>query len=289
MKQFGIVKENECLKKYNTYGLGGITKYLIIPYKDKLSDLIKYLRDHSIKYFVIGNGSNIILSDDYFDGAIIKLDKLDKIEINNNECIVGSGVMLNNLVNKTLNMSYTNLAFLMGIPGTVGGTICSNAGAYNENIFSYVKDVTILDENLNIKKIKKDSIEYSYRYTEFRLRNIIILETTLVLEKGNIEETKQKIKENFDKRKKTQPLEYKNAGSVFKNPEGYSAGKLIEEAGLKGKTIGGAKVSEKHANFIVNFNNAKSSDIITLIDLIKKEIKEKYNIVLELEQIIIDW
>lgn len=289
MREYGEVLEWVDLKKYNTYGIGGKAKYLIKPFKDKVGDLLNYLDNSNINWYILGKGSNVILPDNDFDGAIISLENLNEIVIKDDVCSVGSGVLLSNLVNKSLDNGFVNLAPLMGIPGALGAAILGNVGAYGKEIFDFVKDVTFIDESNKVVTLPKEKIDHRYRYTEFKNKKVIILGATLLLEKGNVEEARNIIKENLLKRKNSQPLEFRNAGSVFKNPDGAAAGKLIDDAGLKETTVGGAMVSAKHANFIVNFNNAQSSDIIGLINLIKKEIKKIYNIDLELEQIIVNW
>ena len=290
MNRYGEVLENVDLKNYNTYAISVKAKYLIKPYDiDTLKGLIDYLNEHNIKYYVFGNGSNIIVPDYDFDGVIIKLDNFKKIEYDKNTVKVDAGVKLNRLVEDCLNHGYGNLYFLSGIPASVGGALIQNAGAYNHSIYEYVKDVVILDDN-KIKTLTKDDIKYGYRYTEFKdKKNIILLSCTLMLEECDVAKTRELIKTNLEKRTNTQPLMYKNAGSVFKNPEGDSAGRIIDELGLKGLTVGGAKISDVHGNFIINFNNCTSSDIIELINKVKRIVKEKKNIDLELEQEIINW
>ena len=290
MNEYGQLLENVNLEKYNTYGIKTHAKYLIKPYDvNNLIDLMNYLKTNKIKYFILGNGSNIIMPDNDFDGVIIKLDNFNTIEYNDSIVKVGSGIKLGQLVDDTLNHGFGNLYFLSGIPGTVGGAIVQNAGAFNHSIFEYIKDVTVLDNGC-IKTISKDEIKYSYRYTQFKNNKyLIILSCSIMLEKSNIDEIRKQINNNLQKRVKTQPLKYKNAGSVFKNPDGDSAGRIIDELGLKGLTVGGAKISLEHANFIINYNFCKSSDIIELINIVKKKVKEKKNIDLELEQEIINW
>lgn len=290
LTQFGEVVLDVDLKKYNTYRIGGITQYLVKPFDvDSLIALIKFLKNNNMAYYLLGSGSNVILPDTNFEGVIIRLDNLKHIEFKNDTCIVEGGMFLASLVNLCLEKGYTNLAFAASIPGTVASAIVGNVGAYNHEIFDYVKDVTILDENDTIKTLNGEDIYHAYRDTEFKKRKVIIIKVTLKLAKGDVSLAKKTIKDNLAHRRETQPLEYPNAGSVFRNPYPLIAGKLIEESHLKGKMIGGAMVSRKHANFIINYNNATSSDIITLIELIKKEIKERNNIDLELEQIIVKW
>ena len=290
MNEYGKVLENVDLKKYNTYGIGGHAKYLISP--DSLEhsqDLIKYLNSENIPWYILGGGSNVILPDADFAGAIIKLDQLNDIKINKDTIIAEAGITLANFVNYLLDEGYTNYAALMGIPGTLGGAIVGNAGAYNVAIFDNLLSVTVMDELGNVKEYNKENIQYDYRMTEFKGRKNIIVAAKFEGIKGDVAKACEQIKENLQKRQKTQPLEYKNAGSVFKNPAVASAGYLIEHTGLKNLTIGGAKVSEKHANFIINYNNATSRDIIELITVIKKEVQKKQKVKLELEQIIVTW
>ena len=224
------------LKKYNTYRLDVKCGYLIYPSTvEELINLLKYLKENNINYFILGGGSNIILAKPYFD-VVIKLDKLNNIEIKDNIVTAGAGVSLIYLANLCMNNNLNGLAFAGGIPGMVGASTAMNAGAYKEDMASIVKEVKVLTPDLEIV---------------------------------------------------TQPLDKPSAGSVFRNPEGLSAGKLIEDAGLKGYKIGGAEISTKHANFIVNNGDATYEDILELIDYTKKKIKEIYNIDLILEQEII--
>ena len=290
MKEYGEVKEFVDLKKYNTYGIGGISKYLVMPEDiDDLSSLIKYLNKENIPWYVLGGGSNVILPDEDFDGVIIKLDKLNRVVIDNDIITAEAGISLGMFVNTLLDHGFVNYAHLMGIPGTLGGAIVGNAGAYNVSIFDYLISVSIIDADGNKKILNKEDIEYDYRYTEFKGKNSIVVAASFKGIYGDVALVREQIQLNLEKRRNTQPLEYKNAGSVFKNPPEYSAGYLIEHAGLKGLTVGGAKVSEKHANFIINYDNATSRDIIKLIGIIKNTVEDKFNIELNLEQVIVKW
>lgn len=290
MKEYGILKENVSLKNYNTYKIGGKVKYLIKPYDiNNLILLLDYLKTNKINYFIIGKGSNIILPDQDYNGAIILLDNLSKISIKDNYVNVESGISLNNFILKLVNENIKGLENLCGIPGTLGGAVVQNAGCYNSTISDYLESVTYLENGI-IKTIKKDECNFEYRNSIFKKnKNLIVLSCTFKLEKGNKEDMLSIIKEHNLKRKNTQPLLYPNAGSVFKNPINNSAGKLIDELGLKNYHINDAYISEKHANFIINKGNAKSKDIINLIKYIKKEVKNKYDIDLELEQEIIEY
>ena len=199
-------------------------------------------------------------------------------------------MILSKLVQASVKNELTGLEFAIGIPGTIGGAIYMNAGAYGSKMSNIVKSVIVLDEKLQIEEIPLEKLKFDYRYSIFQAnKNLICVAANIKLEHGNHDEIASKIKENLLKRKTSQPLEYPSAGSVFRNPEGKYAGKIIEELGLKGKNIGGAEISTKHANFIINKNNASSSDILNLIKLVQKEAKDKYEIDLKLEQQLVNW
>ena len=284
------ILSNVDLKKYNTYGIGGTAKHLVSPSNiDELKNILKKINEENLKMFILGGGSNIILPDEDFDGIVIRLDNLDEFLVDEDIITVGSGIYLSKFVKNMLDNGFTNYGALSGIPGLLGGAIVGNAGAYGTTIFDYLIDVTVMDELGNIKVLKKSDIKYGYRFTELKGGKRIVIGATFQGIKGNVKEELEKIKENMNKRKNTQPLEYKNAGSVFKNPVSGSAGYFIEQAGLKVFSVGGAKVSEKHANFIINYNNATSNDIKKLISIIKEEVKRKFNVELELEQVIVKW
>ena len=290
--KYGNVEANVSLKNYNTYKINATARFLVEPNDvDGLASLIKYLKDNNINFFIIGNGSNVVLSDGFFDGVVIKLSNLNNIKIDNNIVYAEAGVMLPKLSKETIEHGLAGLEWACAIPGTVGGSVVGNAGAYKECVFDYVFRVTVLTEDNEIKEISRDDITYSYRYTSFKdNKNLIILGAYFKLRTGDKAESSEIVSRRMKKRLETQPLDYPSAGSVFRNPDGDFAGRIIEEdLKFKGKTIGGAKVSEKHANFIINFDNATGSDIRSLIDLIKKEVKEKVGIDLIVEQEFIDW
>ena len=290
LEKYGEVLTNVDLKKYNTYGIGGKAKYLVKPFNvSSLKDLILDLKKNDISYYLLGMGSNVILPDTDYDGVIIRLDNLNTITINNEKAEVEGGVLLTYLSNYLIDKGYVNLAFCNGVPGTVASAVIGNVGCFKHEIFDYLISVTIINEEGNIETILKKDLSYGYRYTEFKKRNVVIIAATFILEKGDKLLAQKEIQENNLYRQTHQPLGTKNAGSVFRNPIGYAAGKLIEDAKLKKMMVGGAMVSEKHANFIINYHNATSSDIIELITKIKKEIKRIYDIDLELEQIIVKW
>ncbi len=280
--------KNVSLKKYNTYRLDIKCDYLIYPNSiTKLVNLLIYLKNNKIKYFILGGGSNVILAKPCFE-VVIKLDRLNKINIKDNIVTAQAGASLISLSNICMKNNLSGLAFAGGIPGQVGASTAVNAGAYKEDMASIIKEVKVITPDLEIKTMDKDELDFSYRTSFLKYnKDYICIETTFKLEYLE----KEKIKEIMDDRKKrrvmSQPLTMPSAGSVFRNPEGMFAGKLIEDIGLKGYTIGGAQISEKHANFIVNIGNATYDDIISLINFVKEEVKQVYDVDLVLEQEII--
>ena len=288
--KYGKVKENIDLKNYNTYKVSSFAKYLVdVKDENSLISLIKYLEANNVKYMILGNGSNVVLPDKTFNGVIIKLGGLNKIDVDDDEVYVEAGVMLPKLVNETVSNCLTGLEWASGIPGTVGGAVVGNAGAYLSEIFTFIDEIRVLDKNV-VKTLKKSDVAYSYRHTSFKdSKDIIILGVKLKLNKGNADESAILMKKRLERRIESQPLEYPSAGSVFRNPEGDYAGRLIEECGLKGKRIGGAMVSEKHANFIINYDNASASDVRNLIKFVHDEVLKKMKVDLIIEQEIIDW
>ena len=290
MNEYGEVLENVSLKNYNTYKIGGIAKFLVKPFDiDNLIKLIHYLNDNNLKYLVLGSGSNIILPDEDYDGCIILLSILRGIDIVNNVVSVEAGISLNLLIMTLINNSLGGLENLYGIPGTLGGAIRGNAGCHGSMISDYIENVTYL-ENGEIKTITKEECNFIYRNSIFKNDfKKIILSATFKLENKDKSIMNNIIKENQKKRLNTQPLEYPNAGSVFRNPINIPAGKLIEDSGLMNYHINDAYVSDKHANFIINKGNATSKDILELIDQIKLTVKERFDIELVLEQEIIKY
>lgn len=277
--------ENASLLNYNTYRLDTKCKLLVFPRDIFEFQEIMYILNGS-KYFILGNGSNIILPD-YYDGVVIKLKYFNNYNIFDEYIEVDSGVMINKLSMELSKLGYKGFEWASGIPGTIGGCIYNNAGCYGSEISDNLIDVTVFCDN-KIYCLKKDELSFSYRNSTFKMNNkFVILKAKFKFEKGDPEELLDLIKVRTNKRIESQPLEYPSCGSVFRNPEGLIAGKLIDEANLKGKCVGGAMVSNKHANFIINNGNATPEDIIKLINEIKNTIKKNYNIDLVLEQEII--
>lgn len=282
--------EDVSLKKYNTYRLDVKCDYLVFPKDiDEVVKLISFLKENNYKYLVLGNGSNVIFKNNRYNGVVIKLSKLDKIEFDGDKVVVGAGVALSKLANMAINNSLSGLEFSVSIPGEIGASVSMNAGAYNESFSDVFVSAKVLTPKLEIIELTNEDMDFSYRNSFIKKnKDYIVLEVVLKLKPGNKEEMNAVIEKRFEKRKATQPLEYPSAGSVFRNPEGMYAGKLIEDANLKGYSIGGAMISDMHANFIVNKDNATGEDIINLINLAKDKVKENNNIDLYLEQVIID-
>lgn len=279
----------EPMSKHSTYKVGGNATIVYPINIDKLILLIKLLKDENIEYKVLGNGSNIIFKDEDYDGIIINLKEFNKLKIDNKTIEVGAGYSLIELAYKVSNLGLTGLEFATGIPGTVGGAVFMNAGAYKSDMGYIVKEVKVIDPNLEIKTFNNKDMNFHYR-TSYLKENpgYICIEAKIELKEGNVEEILTLIEDRRKRRIESQPLEYPSAGSVFRNPENDFAGRLIEECNLKGKVIGGAMISDKHANFIINHNNGTAKDIISLIDLAKLEVKKKFNVDLFLEQEIIE-
>lgn len=278
------------LKDYTTYKLNGKAKVVVFPKnKIELINLIKYIKANNISYKILGNGSNLIFVKPVYEGILIKLSEFDNLKIEKNIIEVGAGYNLMKLALKVSRMGLTGLEFATGIPGSVGGAVYMNAGAYNSDMGYVVKKVKVLTPNLEIKEMTNRELNFHYR-TSFLQQNpgYICLEATIILRYGNKDIIMDIIKDRKERRVINQPLEYPSAGSVFRNPPNDYAGRLIEEIGYKGKKNGGAKVSEKHANFIINVGNATGKDIYDLIIEIKEKVKEKYDIELKVEQEIVE-
>lgn len=280
--------KNISLKKYNTYRVDVMCNYLVYP-KDvtELIELLKYLKENKIKYLILGGGSNVILSKPCFE-VVIKLDKLNKVNINENIVTAEAGVSLISLANTCMKEGLNGLAFAGGIPGCVGASTAMNAGAYKEDMARIIKEVKVITPELDIVTMKNKDLNYTYRNSFLKEnKDYICIETTFELSYEEPNKIKEIMESRRERRVDTQPLDMPTAGSVFRNPEGLAAGKLIEDIGLKGYTIGGAMISPKHANFIVNTGSATYEDIIELIEYTKKKVEEHYDIKLLLEQEII--
>jgi UDP-N-acetylmuramate dehydrogenase len=285
----GTVLENVSLKNYTTYKLNGIARALIFPENlECLKKLLTYLKEQEIPFKILGGGSNVIFLNEVYEGILISLKMFDTFTLMDNQVRVGAGYPLMKLSFKTAKAGLTGLEFASGIPGTVGGAIFNNAGAYQSDMGYVVLEATVLTPSLEIETLSNRQMQFHYRTSFFKKHpGYIILDAKIMLKRGKKEEILKVIEDRKKRRLESQPLEYPSAGSVFRNPNGYSAWKLIEEVGYKGVCVGDAMVSEKHANFIINKKNATGKDIVTLIEQIKKEVYDKFKIELVLEQEII--
>lgn len=282
----GEVLENINLKQYTTYKAGGIGKVLVIPNSiDNLVKLLNYIKENKLKHKILGFGSNLIFTNDVYDGILIKLDKFNDVKIDGTKITVGAGYSLIKLSLLAAKNDLAGLEFASGIPGTVGGAVFMNAGAYKSDMGYIVTEIKVLTPNLEVKTMYNKELDFHYR-TSFlqKNRDYICLEATIQLYKGKKEAIMNVIRDRKLRRLESQPLEYPSAGSVFRNPEGDFAGRLIEEVGYKGKQVGGAMVSTKHANFIINVGGATGQDIKKLITDIQEKIKKEYKIELKVEQ-----
>ncbi len=278
------IKYDEPMKNHTSFKVGGPVDILVIPNKiEQVEKIINACKKHKINYFVMGNGSNLIVRDGGFRGVVIKLTPINSIMIDGNIVKAEAGVLLSTLSKEILRSSLKGFEFASGIPGTVGGAVAMNAGAYGPEIKDILESALVLDNDGNIISLSNKEMDFSYRSSIVQKKNYIVLEATFKLEEGNYDEIKNRMDELNKRRVDKQPLNYPSAGSTFKRPEGHFAGKLIEDSGLKGKAIGGACVSEKHAGFIINYNNATASDVLGLINFVKETIKENYGVTLEAE------
>ena len=285
----GKVEKKVFLSKYTTYKVGGMAEAIIYPKNiDALITLIKLIKFYKVQYKVLGNGSNVLFSDKKYNGVLIKLSEFNHIEWNNNKVTVGAGVSLPKLSLMAAKKSLTGLEFAAGIPGTIGGAVFMNAGAYKSDMGYIVSSVKVLTRDLKIINMTNREMDFHYR-TSFLKKHptYICLEATL--RKGKKDAIESVIKERRKRRMESQPLEYASAGSVFRNPEGMFAGELIEKSGLKGLKKGGAMISNKHANFIVNTGNASSDDIKYLIDFAHDTVKKNYKVDMKIEQEFVNW
>jgi len=278
----GNISISEPLSRFTTFRIGGPADYYLEPLdREDLVNLIKYLNEIGYPFIIIGNGSNILISDEGIRGAAINLEfGFNKIEVSKNFVFAEAGIKLSKLVDVCIENSLVGIENLAGIPGTLGGAILMNAGAYGGEISDYILKVEIFDGE-KIRFLSKEECGFAYRKSN--LEGKIILSAEFQLQTGDKEKAKARRKELLLKRNQSQPVELPNAGSIFKNPPNDFAARLIEQAGLKGLTVGGAKVSEKHANFIVNFNNASANDVLELMKIIQESVYQKFGIVLEPE------
>lgn len=281
-----VVRYDEPLKNHTTFKIGGNCIALIEP--REISDIIeavKICRENSIKFFIIGNGSNLLVPDEGYNGVIIKLkSEFSTIKVEGEYLIVNAGAKLSEVYTVAYENSLTGFEFASGIPGTIGGAIYMNAGAYGGEMKDIVESVEVLDlDNFELRELKNEELEFSYRKSIIQRRNYIVTTIKLKLQKGNKEKINAVYEDLRERRNSKQPLNFGSAGSTFKRPEGHFASKLIEDAGLKGYHINDACVSEKHSGFVVNKGNASYKEVMELIEYVQKVVFEKFGVKLETE------
>ncbi len=276
---------NEPMKSHTTFRIGGEADYFLTPENDEqVAAVLNYVKREGIPYFILGNGSNLLVGDKGIRGAVICLyKKMNKVECNGEYVTAQCGALLSKTASAAMAAELTGLEFASGIPGTVGGAVYMNAGAYGFEIKNVIDIVRYIDSDGIIKELNGTDDRFGYRKSPFTCSDCVVLECTFKLKKGIAEEIKALTKDLTTRRVTKQPLDKPSAGSVFKRPEGYFAGALIEEANLKGYTIGGAQVSEKHAGFIINAGGATAKDVLDLIEHIKETVLKRSGVELEPE------
>jgi len=280
------VFENASMSKYTSFKCGGIASFLIIPDSlEQVESIVKKASENNVTPLVIGNGSNLLVTDDGIDGIVIKIgSKISKIELLDETTILcEAGASMKSLCMFALENSLSGLEFAYGIPGTLGGAVYMNAGAYGGEMKDVLFSCKHIDANGVINSFEKEGLNLGYRRSAYTDNGFTILSAVLKLKKADKKDIKESMDDKLRRRKEKQPLEYPSAGSTFKRPEGYFAGALIEQSGLKGYAVGGAQVSEKHAGFVINKGGATATDIITLIDNVQKKVYEDSGVRLEPE------
>ena len=288
-KQAGIdVKLNEPMKNHNGFKTGGNADiFITLGDRELLCALVETANSLEIPLFVLGKGSNLLVSDNGIEGAVVSLAKMDEITIDGETVTAKAGTSLTALCVAVANQGLSGLEFAYGIPGSVGGALYMNAGAYGGEMADVVFDAQFVTQNGQVGTIEKGDMNLGYRTSCFKQNGNIITDVTFKLIKGDKEEIWEKMNTLMGKRRDKQPLEYPSAGSTFKRPEGYFAGALIEENGFKGKGVGGAQVSEKHAGFVINKSDATTKDILDLMKKIQETVLEKNGVKLEPEVIFV--
>ena len=273
------IKIDEPMKEHTSFRVGGPVDILVTPKKfQEVVNVIDLCKKNNVPYYIMGNGSNLLVKDGGIRGIMIKLIKLNEVKVEDNRIITGSGVSLKDISTTALNNKLSGFEFACGIPGSVGGAVTMNAGAYNGEISHVVESAKVIDNEGKIKVLDRKQLELEYRSSSILKYKYTVLEVTFNLEHGDYEKIKNRVEDLNRRRNEKQPLEYPSAGSTFKRPEGYFAAKLIEDSGLKGKSVGDAQVSEKHSGFIINKGSATAKDILDLIAIVQHKVKEKFNV-----------
>lgn len=281
--------ENVCrqepMSRHTTFRIGGPADYFVLPHSSgELAAVIALCRESAVPWYVIGNGSNLLVGDKGVRGVVIQLFKnFQKIVIEEETAVLQAGVINSLAAKRLLDAELTGFEFAAGIPGTIGGAVVMNAGAYGGEMKDIVSSVTVLDENGALQTLPADELEFGYRTSIVARRGYVVTEVTLALQRGCREEIAARMEELKERRITKQPLEYPSAGSTFKRPEGYFAGKLIMDAGLRGFSVGGAQVSEKHCGFVINTGGATAADVAALMEAVQDTVEKKFGVRLEPE------
>lgn len=277
------------MSRHTTFCVGGEAEaFLRIRNKEQLEKLIPYFKLAELPYFVIGNGSNLLVGDKGYHGIILYLgDGMDQIQVDGNRLTIQAGCLMSRIARKACEHALTGFEFASGIPGSIGGGVVMNAGAYDGELGQIVTKVWVMNEEGEILVLNNQDMEFGYRTSVIKKRPFIVVQVEMELQPGNQEEIAAKMTELNRRRRDKQPLQYPSAGSTFKRPQGYFAGKLIMDAGLRGYSIGGACVSEKHCGFIINKNHASATDVAEVICEVQERVKEKFGVTLETEVILL--
>ena len=276
---------DEPMSRHTTFRVGGPADFFVTPKaKEEVRDVIRICKEAGMPYYIIGNGSNLLVSDQGYEGVIIQIYKqMNRVEITENEIHAQAGALLSVIANRAMEAELTGFEFAAGIPGTLGGACVMNAGAYGGEMKDVLETVTVLTRDGDVKTLTKDELELGYRTSVIAKKDYIALSAVIRLENGKKEEIKAVMDDLKEKRITKQPLEYPSAGSTFKRPEGYFAGKLIQDAGLRGFQVGGAQVSEKHCGFVVNKDQATAADVMNLMNQVSDKVYEMSGVRLEPE------
>ena len=278
------IEFNADMKQNTSFKVGGTADVLLCPKEySQLQETVRICNENNIPFIVLGNGSNILVRDGGIREVVIKLTSINFLEISQNKIKAGSGVSLKEVSDFALENSLTGFEFACGIPGSVGGAVFMNAGAYNGEIKNVITQAEVLDREGNIKTLDKEQLSFDYRKSNIMEQGYIVLSAVFTLEYGDKETIKSTIDDLTARREEKQPLEYPSAGSTFKRPKGYFAGKLIQDCELKGFTIGGAAVSEKHSGFVINKGNATAKDVLDVISHVQETVMQKFGVKLETE------
>ena len=278
-----LVKEP--MASHTTFKIGGPADYFVKPETvEELAAVLKFCKEEEVPYFILGNGSNLLVGDKGFRGVVIQLYKnFDGMTIEGTTVTAKAGAMLVRVAKESGKAGLTGLEFASGIPGTIGGAMVMNAGAYGGEMKDVVTSVTVLTKDGEIKKLSGEEMNFRYRGSVVEDEDYIVLEAVMELKEGNLEEIQARMAELTVQRKTKQPIEFPSAGSTFKRPEGYFAGKLIQDAGLRGFQVGGAQVSEKHCGFVINAGGATAADVMSLMQQVSDKVNEEFGVTLEPE------